>query len=1007
MVAETETKQLTPGTVARDEAPSASEGAGASRRWIWLALKACVSALLLYFIARKVLTRQGAEALAEHLQGLRWHWVAFAAAAQLAAMGTSVLRWDRLLRGQGIEAPFRYLFGSFWIGRFFGAFTPGGWTGLNGYRLYDIAVRTGKAARATATIGVEMLLGQLAFGVVVVAGSVYGRRYLGLQGLLLVDAFFVAVMVAALLFLSRPRLVRWLAERLLPRTLHAKVVSLLDAVCAYEGKAGLLMQATLLGMGTHVFNNLIYVGAAQALGVDLSPGEVFFVSSLQIFATVLPVSIGGVGLREAAAVSLYTVVGVPASLAVLIPIVGISVEYAISAVGGLLFLGRRHGGRDPRILVRDADREARRRSELNEHAPTGPLPIPLRAARLGAAAGLLAGVAIGCTEALVVLAGVQGNVASPVRVVLYGAALYGTMLSVAGACGAWALARFERWVGLRARPEGRAMAIWFVLLFTPPAFALTAFRVRRDLYAEQLVWRSMEGMQVALGCLLAAAGAGVLLAVSIVLLSRKGPGRLLRTPLGALASAGALAAALAAAAGTSEDASAQPSHAEVERPAPPPRASNVILIVVDTLRADHLPLYGYAAGKTPNLDAFARDAVLFEHAFAQASWTRPSFATILTGRFAASHQVMHKPDALSEELVTLPEALRAAGFATAGFVTNYNVAPYYNFHQGFDRYDYLAPHFVLGADDTTAKLLAVQALKRVVERVRAAQPGSAYQDAATVNREVFSWLRQRPADPWLLFIGYMDPHDPYFEHPYRGLGYSRAAHPHPDPSEAEHLRRLYDGEITYWDQHFGALLRRLQEEGIYEESLIVVTSDHGEEFADHGGFWHGTTLYDEQVHVPLLVKLPFSERGGTRISHWVQHVDLMPTLLRLLGVRPPEGVQGGDLFEGSDQVWAEEDHEGNLLRSVRIRRGLEAYKLIEANEGNPRGLPERELFRVDMDPGERVNLVQDQPERARYLETRLEQAARRAQQGAVSRRAVDPSADPDAEARLRALGYAE
>ena len=994
----------TPSPGAEDASPRAS---GRRLHWPWLLLKLVVSAGLLYLIARKVLARQGAEQLAEHLQELRWQWIAVAAAAQLGAMTTSVLRWDRLLRGQGIEAPFRYLFGSFWIGRFFGAFTPGGWTGLNGYRLYDIAVRTGKAARATATIGVEMLLGQLAFGAVVIAGSVYGMRYLGAGGLLLVDGFFLAVMVAAILLLSRPKLFRWLAARLLPRPLQARVASLVDAVCAYEGKGWLLVQATVLGMGTHVFNNLIYVGAAQALGVDLSPGEVFFVSSLQIFATVLPISIGGVGLREAAAVSLYTLVGVPASLAVLVPVVGISVEYAISAVGGLLFLLRRQRGRDPRIVVHDAEREARRYAELAEEVPLAERPRPLQGLKVGLAAGLLAGGLVGATEAVVVLAGVRGHAETPQVAILYGTALYGAMLGLGGAAGGALLAWAGRRIGWRVRPPHKALAGWFAVLLVPPAFALTAFRVRRDLYAEQLVWKSAEGLQVALLCLGVALGLALLLGGLLQVAARRGPGTLLRRPLGALLAMAALSGSLAAAAHASSEAAAQPRAGERARPAAPAQATNVVFVVVDTLRADHLPLYGYAKGHTPNLDAFARDAVVFEHAFSQASWTRPSFATMLSGRFAASHRVMHKPDALPDELVTLPEALSAAGFATAGFVTNYNVAPYYNFQQGFDTYRYLEPEFVLGADDTAAKLLAVQALKRVVERVRAAQPGSAYQDAEAVNRALFEWLEHRPESPWLLFAAYMDPHDPYFEHPYRGPGYSRAAHPHPDRAEAERLRRLYDGEITYWDEHFGALVQKLKDEGIYDESIIVVTADHGEEFADHGGFWHGTTLYDEQVHVPLLVKLPYGERAGERVDHWVQHVDLMPTLLRRLGVEVPEGVQGGELFEGTTEVFSEEDHEGNVLRAVRVRRGLEALKFIEANAGNPRGLPDRQLFRVDMDPGERVDLAQEAPERLRIAQEHLRAAAERARSGAVHRRAVDPSGDPDAEARLRALGYAE
>ena len=122
-----------------------------------------------------------------------------------------------------------------------------------------------------------------------------------------------------------------------------------------------------------------------------------------------------------------------------------------------------------------------------------------------------------------------------------------------------------------------------------------------------------------------------------------------------------------------------------------------------------------------------------------------------------------------------------------------------------------------------------------------------------VNRELFSWLDARKkGESWLLFAAYMDPHDPYYEHPYNGVGYSRAAHVKPEANEAERLRKLYDGEITFWDEHFGKLIGELKRRGLYDALTIVVTSDHGEEFMEHGGFWHGTTLYDEQLHVPLV-----------------------------------------------------------------------------------------------------------------------------------------------------------
>ena len=256
-----------------------------------------------------------------------------------------------------------------------------------------------------------------------------------------------------------------------------------------------------------------------------------------------------------------------------------------------------------------------------------------------------------------------------------------------------------------------------------------------------------------------------------------------------------------------------------------------------------------------------------------------------------------------------------------------------------------------------------------------------------------------------LFVGYMDPHDPYFAHPYDGSGYARAAHQHPDPSEAPALTELYDGEITYWDAEFGKLLDALEERGLYDELTIVVTSDHGEEFNEHGGFWHGTTLYDEQVRVPLLVKLPNGRRGGTVVRHWVQSIDLMPTMLRQLGIEVPPGVQGGDLFVGTDVVYAEESHEGNVLESVRHLDGTDEHKLITANPDNPRGLEPLELYRVDLDPGEQQNLARTSPDQVRVSTKALIQQRVQATEDAIVADSVE--LDDDVAAHLEAIGYME
>jgi arylsulfatase A-like enzyme/uncharacterized membrane protein YbhN (UPF0104 family) len=972
----------------------------AHKRWILFAAKLAVSVGVMALIFRKVLERENIDELWGRVADLSWGWIGLAAASLFVAVVCGVMRWRMLLAGQGIHAPFRHLFGSWMIGRFFGAVTPGG-LGLNGYRLYDIASRTGKTARATAIFGIEIILGWLAFGAVVIIGSVFGLDYLGLEWVVGVDVFFFGFMAASIILLSRPGIFRWLAERL-PVGVRTRVRTLVDAVCAYQGRAGLLSKAALLGVGIHVFNNFIYVFTARALGVELHPGVIFFVSSLQIFATLLPISIGGVGVREATAVFLYAQIGgVPAGAAVLIPIVGIVVEYSISALGGLVLLARRQSYQ-PEITVEDADREEMAHEEIPT-VPEAHWPVVPRGAALGLGAGVLAGALVGMGEGAVVIAASGGT--AGYGVLAYGAVAYGLLCAaggtVLGAASAWSGRLLKR----AAVPEPRAYAHMVALMVSFLAFALGAFRIRRDVFHEELAWKSAGGLGVLLACMAAAAVLYVLLVLVLRFVTGRRPGRVMLRTWGSPAVVGGVVAAVAVVAvltGGSADAASD----RQARATPPALAGDLLVIVVDTLRADALPSYGHEKGSTPHLDAFAEDAIRFDQFFTNSSWTRPSFASILTGRFASSHNVMAKADALSDELVTLPEALQEAGYGTAGFVTNYNVAPFFNFHQGFDEYTYLEPDYVLGADDTASKLLLVQVLRRVVEKVRGTQPGLAYQDAETVNGAVFEWLDGAPGSPFFLFVAYMDPHDPYFAHPYAGEGYSRAANQQPDPKDAPRMRALYDGEITYWDGHFGKLVADLKERGLYDDMTIVVTSDHGEEFLDHGGFWHGTTLYDEQVRVPLFVKLPSNAQGGTVVRHWVQSVDLMPSLLTMNGVPVPEGVQGGDLFEGTSDVYAEESHEGNVLESLRTRHEGDALKLITANPGNPRGLPERELFDVARDPGEQENRAEDHPHTGLVRE-RLTFWGEQAKKGAVVRESVDVDLDPASAARLRNLGYIE
>jgi uncharacterized protein (TIRG00374 family) len=970
------------------------------KKQLWFALKCLVSAGIIYLIFQKIWQRQDADKLVEHLRELRWGWVAAAALSLLTAITCGVTRWNRLLAGQGIRAPWRHLIGTFMIGRFFGAVTPGG-LGLGGYRVYDIAKHTGKTARSVASVGIEMVLGNLAVGLVALISCTFGMRYIGEGGLALAAVTFGGLIAVTFTILWKPRLVRLIGERL-PAAARQRTQNMVDAVCAYEGKGGLLIQSELLSMGVHVFNGIIYVCAAKGLGIELPVTELFFVSILQNVAAHVPISINGVGLREAAAVGLYTLVGVPPEQSVLIPIVGFSVEMAVSSLGGLVLLARR-SDYAPEIAVDDAEREEQVRAQI-ERVPEREWPRVARGGALGLSAGLLAGLLVGGGEAWAIALASHGRADSDLW--LFGVLSYSLVLGALGALGGALLAWSGRLMQRRAVPEPTAFAQITALGLALFGLVIGLFRVQRDVYQEELVFKSAEG---ALVLVCALAGAAALYALAFYgLRALASARRSVTSPavmggLGALLAVGALAVAKLG---------GQPEAANPSAVAQPAAGSgNVLFIVVDTLRADHLPGYGYSAIHTPALDAFAADSVRFEHAYANASWTRPSFASLLTGRYASSHGVMSKSSSLPDEADSIGEVFSRAGYATGGVVTNYNIAPFFNFQQGFAEYRYLAPDFLFGASDTAAKLSLLQVLRRVDEKARAAtgssRPGSAYQDAVVVNRELLSWLDARdPKRPWLAFVGYMDPHDPYYEHPYNGVGYSRAAHVKPEPREAERLRKLYDGEIAFWDQHFGELVAELKKRGLYDALTIVVTADHGEEFMEHGGFWHGTTLYDEQLHVPLYVKLPNRQRAGSTVSHWVESVDVMPTLVALAKLPIPSAVQGSDLFRGKPQTFAEESHEGNVLRTTRVQAGGQAWKVISANAGNPRGLKERELYRVDVDPGERTDLSSKDGASLASREAELTSASDQARSGALKSREVNVSMDEAAQERLKALGYA-
>ena len=218
--------------------------------------------------------------------------------------------------------------------------------------------------------------------------------------------------------------------------------------------------------------------------------------------------------------------------------------------------------------------------------------------------------------------------------------------------------------------------------------------------------------------------------------------------------------------------------------------------------------------------------------------------------------------------------------------------------------------------------------------------------------------------------------------------------------------------MRYLDEHFAHLLAKLRELGLYDDSLIVLTADHGEEFHEHGGFWHGLTLYDEQIHVPLLIKWPKGAPAAppSARGHISRLIDVAPTLLARAGITPPPAMQGIDLAtplaaraEKDRSLLAEEDHEGNVLRALRTPE----WKLIEANPGNPRGLPPEELFQISADPGETRNLIGEQGARAQALRAQADAEQQLARSRAASGGGEAAKLSDAQQEALKALGYAE
>jgi arylsulfatase A-like enzyme len=441
---------------------------------------------------------------------------------------------------------------------------------------------------------------------------------------------------------------------------------------------------------------------------------------------------------------------------------------------------------------------------------------------------------------------------------------------------------------------------------------------------------------------------------------------------------------------------------------------NLIMVVVDTLRADHLGCYGYERGTSPHIDAFAAESQVFDNAVAQSSWTSPSVASLFTSAYPSVHGVTGFGSRLPPTMETLAEVLQGHGFRTAAFSANFaQITQRNGFAQGFDTFQVIKKKW---RDEDKQE--------GDVGKWRAA-------GAIAVTKKALAWLREESAAPFFLYLHYMDPHSDYnpptplrkrFENPYDGAinGSTKQilqverGELSLDEADRSHLIDLYDAEVATADAGFGRVLEYLEEEDLLGGSVVVILSDHGEEFLDHGRLFHGFTLYAEMIRVPLIVRAPGLE-AGRRISQLVELIDVGPTVLDLLQIPDERSSQGRSLtglLDGESpgqpdaRAYSELSDDAPLIGEVRGRthsRAVwsESWSYLQRMDGTV------ELYEHSGDPGQTANRIGAEGETARAFEAELQSLVAVLESAAKPAPAAGAPVGEEEREQLRTLGYLE
>jgi len=396
----------------------------------------------------------------------------------------------------------------------------------------------------------------------------------------------------------------------------------------------------------------------------------------------------------------------------------------------------------------------------------------------------------------------------------------------------------------------------------------------------------------------------------------------------------------------------------------PDSGLNVLLITLDTTRADRLGCYGYPRAKTPNIDFLCQNGVQFLNAYCPVPLTCPSHCSILTGTTPVYHQVRNNGSYyLSPEIQTLAEVLKTNSWKTAAFVSSFTVDSRFGLDQGFDTYD-----------DLLSPNLPYKGL-------------NSERRADAVYSSFSRWLDENSTSHFFSWVHFFDPHIPYDP---------------PSPYREEFLDNPYDGEIAYMDFYVGKIVEKLEEHDLLEKTLIVLAGDHGEAFGEKQEEWHGVFIYESTIRVPLFFYCADNFPSGVRVEARVRLIDLMPTVLDIMKIQVPEEVQGVSLLPymgGKDK-----QDLSTYIESYYPRENYGWSELVGLIDGTYKYIqaPRPELYNLSLDPGEEKNLIEEENKVAQEKKEKLENIIKSSISPIVtSKRALSF----EERERLRSLGY--